>query len=309
VPGPGEPGHETWSGESWKHGSAATWDTGSYDPDLNLVYWGTGNPGPNYNGASRAGDNLYSASLVALDAGTGKLKWHFQFPPHDVHDWDANQIPVLIDQPFRGAPRKLLVTANRNCFLYVLDRQSGQFLLGKQYVKQDWAKDLDDRGRPILLPGRSPSVEGTPVYPSLHGGTNWFSPTYSPETGLFYVAVRQEGTIFFKGEATYTPGAIYVGGSFRGIPGEEPSGSIRAFEVETVSCAGSFRCTRRPGPGFSRPPATWFLAARTKATSSPWTPPPASRCGASPPAAPSSPTPSATRATAISTSPSPPATP
>src|SRR5262249_7547918 len=149
VPGPGEPGHETWDGESWKTGSAATWVTGSYDPELNLLYWGTGNPGPDYNGDVRAGDNLYANSLLALDADTGKLQWHFQFTPHDTHDWDANHVPMLVDAPFRGSARKLVVVPNRNGFYYALDRATGQFLLGKAYGKQTWAKGLDDRGRPI----------------------------------------------------------------------------------------------------------------------------------------------------------------
>ncbi len=233
VPAPGEPGNETWAGESWKTGSATTWLTGSYDPDLNLIYWGVGNPGPNYNGTSRAGDNLYSCSLIALDADTGRLQWYFQFTPHDTHDWDANQIPVLVDLAFQGRPRKLVVTANRNSFYYVLDRKTGQFLLGREYAKQTWAKGLDDHGRPITLPNTEPSPEGNGVYPSLHGGTNWFSPSYSPQTGLFYVAVREESTIFFRGEAIYQPGALYVGGSFRGLPGVEPTGCIRALEVES----------------------------------------------------------------------------
>jgi alcohol dehydrogenase (cytochrome c) len=249
VPGPGVPGNETWAGESWKTGSAATWLTGSYDPDLNLVYWGVGNPGPDYNGESRKGDNLYSASLVALDADTGKLKWHFQFTPHDTHDWDANQIPVLIDGMFRGSPRKLVVTANRNGFYYVLDRRTGEFLAGKEFAKQNWAKGLDARGRPIVLPGKSPSLQGTPVYPSLHGGTNWFSPSYDPDTNLFYVAVREEGTIFFLGEAQYRMGALYTGGSFRGIPGVQPTGYIRALEAETGRLRWEFPLQSPPWAG------------------------------------------------------------
>ena len=136
VPGPGEPGHETWDGDSWKTGSATTWVTGSYDPELNVVYWGTGNPGPDWNGDVRGGDNLYSDCLLALDADTGKLKWHFQFTPHDVHDWDSVEIPVLVDRPFRGKPRKLVLFANRNGFYYVLDRETGQFLAGKALSRQ-----------------------------------------------------------------------------------------------------------------------------------------------------------------------------
>ena len=166
IPGPGEPGNDSWSGESWKTGGAPTWVTGAYDPDLNLVYWGTGNPGPDWNGDVRKGDNLYSDSVLAIDADTGKLKWHFQFTPHDVHDWDANQVPVLMDGEIRGERRKLLITANRNAFYYALDRTSGQFLLAKPYVKQTWASGVDDRGRPIRLPNTAPTVEGTRVWPA-----------------------------------------------------------------------------------------------------------------------------------------------
>jgi alcohol dehydrogenase (cytochrome c) len=249
IPGPGDPGNETWAGESWKTGSASTWVTGSYDPELNLVYWGTGNPGPDYNGERRAGDNLYAASLVALDADTGKLKWHFQFTPHDVHDWDSNQVPVLLDRPIRGKPRKLVVTANRNAFYYVLDRSTGEFLAGQQYAKQTWAKGLDDRGRPVALADTAPSVEGTPLFPSLHGGTNWFSPSYSPKTNLFYVAAREEGTIFFKGDAEYQAGGLFTGGSFRGIPHVEPTGAIRALEVETGNLRWEFPLQSPPWAG------------------------------------------------------------
>ncbi|HYM13655.1 MAG TPA: PQQ-binding-like beta-propeller repeat protein, partial [Bryobacterales bacterium] len=182
IPFPGEPGNDTWAGESWKTGSATTWVTGSYDPDLNSVYWGAGNPGPDWNGKVRAGDNLYSDSLLALDADTGKLKWYYQFTPHDVHDWDSTEVPVLADGTVRGEKKKLVLFGNRNGFYYVLDRASGQFLAGRPYVKMTWAKGLDDSGKPILVPGMDPSVEGAKVYPSVPGGTNWFSPSYSPQT-------------------------------------------------------------------------------------------------------------------------------
>ena len=145
VPSPGEPGSESWPGDSWVHGGGATWLTGSYDPALKLLYWGTGNPGPDWNGDSRKGDNLYTSSLVAIDVDTGKARWHFQFTPHDVHDWDANQIPVLVDADVGGAPRKLVVTANRNGFFYALDRKTGEFVFGTPYAKQTWAQGLDRR--------------------------------------------------------------------------------------------------------------------------------------------------------------------
>jgi alcohol dehydrogenase (cytochrome c) len=233
VPGPGEPGHETWSGDSWKQGSATTWTTGAYDPELNLVYWGTGNPGPDYDGEVRHGDNLYADSVVALDASTGKLQWYFQFTPHDTHDWDATQTPILFDGEFRGAPHKLLAFANRNGFFYLLDRQKGEFLTGKPFAKETWAKGLDDRGRPVLNPALDPRPEGSVVYPGVHGGTNWFSPTYDPDTKLFYVAMREEGTTFYRATAEYKTGTIYTAGGIHGLPGIEPSGAVEAIDPLT----------------------------------------------------------------------------
>jgi alcohol dehydrogenase (cytochrome c) len=230
VPAPGEPGHETWEGDSWKTGSAGTWMTGSYDPELNLIYWGTGNPGPDYNGEGRHGDNLYSASLLALDASSGKLKWHFQFTPHDTHDWDSNHVPLLIDASFQGKPRKMVAVANRNGFYYLLDRQTGEYLVGRQFGKQNWAKGLDVQGRPIVVPGMEPKPEGTMVYPGVHGATNWNSPGYNPGTGLMYVAVREEGTVFYRATPEYKAGSYYSAGGMRGIAGVEPSGSIQAID-------------------------------------------------------------------------------
>ena len=249
VPGPGEAGHDSWPGDSWKSGAATTWVTGTYDPELNLVYWGTGNPGPDYDGSVRRGDNLYSCSLLALDADSGKLKWHFQFTPHDVHDWDANHVPVLVDRQWHGADRKLVMVANRNAFFYVLDRGAGQFLLGKPFAKQTWAKGLDDRGRPVVLPGSEPTMQGPAVYPGLHGVTNWFSPSYSPRTGLFYVATREDGTRFFAGPSRYQPGSLFTGGGPSGIAGLEPTGSIRALDPATVELKWEFPLVSPPWAG------------------------------------------------------------
>jgi len=239
VPSPGESGSETWSADSWVHGGGATWLTGSYDPALNLIYWGAGNPGPDSIGDSRTGDNLYTSSLVAIDATTGKAKWHFQFTPHDVHDWDANQIPVLVDAEIGGRVRQLVVQANRNAFFYVLDRSTGEYLLGAPYSKQTWAKGLDEKGRPILIPGMEPSEKGTTVYPSLQGSTNWASPSYSPRTGLLYVPVREMGSIYFKTATEYKPGTYYTGGSEKAL-GEEATGAIRAIDVKTGKKAWDF---------------------------------------------------------------------
>lgn len=199
IPQPGEANFGTWAGDSWKTGGAATWNNGSYDPELNLLYWGVGNPWPDYNGDFRKGDNLYSGSVIALDADTGKLKWHFQFTPHDLHDWDATQIPVLLDAEFRGQARKLIVWPNRNGFYYVLDRRNGEFLLAKEFVKQTWAKGIDDNGRPIVIPGYEPTLEGiTHIWPGIDGAANWMSHSYNPITKLLYVFAREERRVFTK---------------------------------------------------------------------------------------------------------------
>jgi len=248
IPGPGEPGHNTWTGDSWKTGGGSTWVSGTYDPELKLLYWGVGNPGPDWNGDSRRGDNLYTCSLVALDAETGKLRWHFQFTPHDEHDWDATEIPVLIDAIVRGQPRKVVAMANRNGFYYLLDRASGEFLLGAPYSKQSWAKGLDDSGRPVVLPNSAPTVEGTLTYPSLQGATNWFSPSYNPLTNLFYVAVREMGSYFFKGEAEYKPGTFFAGGGERTLK-EESWGAIRALNPNTGKMIWEFRLKSPPWAG------------------------------------------------------------
>jgi alcohol dehydrogenase (cytochrome c) len=249
IPGPGEPGNETWGGESWKTGAGPTWVTGSYDPQLKLLYWGTGNPGPDWNGDARPGDNLYTCSLLAIDAATGKLKWHFQFTPHDVHDWDANQVPVLLDADFQGRRRKLVVTANRNAFYYVLDRETGEFLHGAPYSKQTWARGLDSKGRPIVLPNTEPTVEGTLVWPSLQGATNWFSPAYSPVTQLFYVSVREMGSYYFKGEAEYKPGQYFTGGGERALSGDKAAGSVRALDALSGKLKWEFRLQSPPWSG------------------------------------------------------------
>ena len=185
VPAPGEPGSETWSGDAWKRGGGPIWTTGSYDPELNLMYWGVGNPGPDWNGDGRPGDNLYTDSVIALDPDTGKLKWHYQYTPHDEFDYDATQIPVLADIQFNGQPRKVLMQANRNGVFYVLDRTNGQFLKAAPFTKVNWVNGWDAKGRPNRV--LSPTAEGTLVYPNNQGATNWYSPSFSPRTGLFYI--------------------------------------------------------------------------------------------------------------------------
>lgn len=234
IPGEGEPGNETWGGDSWKTGGGSIWITPSYDPEANLIYAGVGNPGPDWNGDVRPGDNLYTDSVVALDGDTGELRWHFQFTPHDTHDWDAVQVMVLVDREFRGEDRELLITANRNGFYYVLDRLTGEFLLGKDFVKQTWAKGLDDSGRPVLVEGKDPTAEGNEIYPMVAGGTNWMSPTFNPATDLLYVTCREGSSMYYKGPADYRPGTRYWGSMFMN---EETNhkwyGAVRAFEPNT----------------------------------------------------------------------------
>ena len=234
IPGEGEPHNDTWEDDSWKTGGAPTWITGAYDPDLNLVYWGTGNPGPDWNGEAREGDNLYSDSVIALDADTGELKWHFQFTPHDVHDWDATQIPILIDIEFDGRPRKLMLFPNRNAFFYVLDRVTGEFLRGTPFAMQTWAERIDENGRPIRIPGMLPNEEGVLVYPSINGAANWWSNTYSPRTELLYVVTYDGAETFFIGEDEYVPGELFVGGGAdRYVPQETYASMIRALDPRT----------------------------------------------------------------------------
>jgi len=209
VPAPGEPGSATWSGDAWKSGGGSVWVTGSYDPDLNLTYWGVGNPGPDWNPAQRPGDNLYTDSVVALDPDTGALKWHYQFTPNDGYDYDAVQVPVLADLNWRGAPAKVMMWANRNGFFYVLDRQTGRFLSGTPFVKVNWASGFDEKGRPIP----TPQPAGAPTYPGNQGGTNWYSPSFSPRTQLFYVSAWVNyGSIFTPQTAVFEPGRRFVGG-------------------------------------------------------------------------------------------------
>jgi len=184
-----DPGAETWGGDSYKFGGSPIWVTGSYDPETNLTFWGTGDPNPGWNGDSRPGDNLYSDSVVAVDATTGKMKWYYQFSPHDERDYDSVQVPVLADIQWKGQARKVMLWANRNGVFYVLDRVTGEFLMGKAFVKQNWEIGFDAKGRPIPAPGSMPKPIGLSwIEPATQGGTNWYPPSYSPHTGLFYVS-------------------------------------------------------------------------------------------------------------------------
>jgi alcohol dehydrogenase (cytochrome c) len=233
-----DPGADTWAEGSWSNGGGTTWNTGSYDPELNLVYWGTGNPAPDWNGEGRMGDNLFTCSIIALDADSGKMKWYFQFSPHETHDWDSSEPPILVDATIDGKPRKLVVMANRNAFYYVLDRTTGEFIAGVPFAKQTWAKGLDGKGRPIKEDAAliEPSVEGTLVYPTLTGAINWTSPCYSPLTGLFYVNARDSGAYYIKGERKMAPGnSVGIvgggGGGARWAGADDTTTSIRALEA------------------------------------------------------------------------------
>jgi len=211
IPAPGEPGHETWEGDDWQYGGAPVWITGSFDPEENLTYWGVGNPGPDWNAAQRPGDNLYSDSVIALDADTGELRWYFQFTPNDGYDYDAVQVPVLADMEWQGEQRKLMFWANRNGYFYVLDRTDGEYLLGSPFVRVNWSSGLDENGRPIP----TPQPEGMPTWPGNQGGTNWYPPAWSPRTELFYFSAWEDyATIYEPEESEYVPGRAFLGGGF-----------------------------------------------------------------------------------------------
>jgi alcohol dehydrogenase (cytochrome c) len=244
IPAPGEPGNETWAGDSWKRGGAPAWLTGTYDPALNLTYWGIGNPGPDLHGGDRQGDNLYSDSVVALDVDTGQLRWHFQFTPHDVHDWDATQIPMLLDLTLDGKARRTMVMANRNGFFYALDRTDGSFLFAKPFVKITWASGVDAKGRPIVLPNTEPTPDGNNVCPGVAGGTNWQSPSYSPQTGLFYVTAREQCDAYYSAPQAYREGRLYFGSTNHAVPGERRWGAVRALDPSTGNMKWEFKMFR-----------------------------------------------------------------
>ena len=249
IPAPGEPGSETWQGDDWQTGGGSTWLTGSFDPELDLLYWTVGNPAPDWNGDLRPGDNLYSCSIIALDPQSGEMKWYFQYTPHDTHDWDANQIPVLFDAQWNGSERKIVALANRNAFFYLLDRETGEYLHGNEYSKQTWAAGLDETGRPIVLPGTEPTEEGNLVWPSLQGATNWFSPSYNPDTEQFFVATRLMGAVYYKADVVYEEGEPFLGGGEQALSGDDAAGAIRALDVLTGKQQWEFMLHSPPWAG------------------------------------------------------------
>jgi len=198
IPGPGEPGHDSWKTDAWQTGGGPTWITGSYDPSLDLLYWGVGNPAPDFSGDIRPGDNLFTNSVVALHASSGKLAWHFQFTPHDEHDWDSTQTPILADVSINGTAHRAICWANRNGFYYVLDRATGEFLVGTPFVEQNWAKGLDATGRPILSDSGQLSNVGRLTRPGVGGGTNWQNAALDRERGLFFVHATDSASVFTK---------------------------------------------------------------------------------------------------------------
>jgi alcohol dehydrogenase (cytochrome c) len=236
--GPGDPENKTWKGDSWQTGGGATWLTGSYDPELNLVYWGTGNPGPDYNGDIREGDNLYTSSIVALDADTGKLKWYYQFSPHDTHDWDACQIPILADLTIGGQLRRVVMVANRNGFFYTLDRVTGKVILAKPFIHTEWAKEIGPDGRPVVLPNSDASLQGATTCPDNQGGTNWGSPAYSPGLRLMFVTARITCGTYYSWNLEYKPGESYRGGAPNANSGYS---ALRAYDPTTIEQRWEFR--------------------------------------------------------------------
>jgi alcohol dehydrogenase (cytochrome c) len=249
IPAPGEPGSETWSGDSWRAGGVAVWNAGAYDPQTNLGFWGTGNPGPDWDGRERLGDNLYSDSVVALDVDTGKLKWHYQFTPHDELDYDATQVPVLADIDWRGTPRKVMLWANRNGVMYVLDRVTGEFLTGKAYVKNNWLAGFDAKGRPQRVAGMDVTKEPKVFRPHVHGAINWAPTSFSPRTGLYYVAHWENSGIVAA--AGVFPQPVGVNRRQTGMGqtnlepffnnGDEAYGVIRAYDPNTLDPKWEYR--------------------------------------------------------------------
>ncbi|MDE3180475.1 MAG: PQQ-dependent dehydrogenase, methanol/ethanol family [Acidobacteriota bacterium] len=233
IPAPGQPGSSSWPGKQYLLGGGTTWMPGTYDPELNTLYWGTSNPGPDFDGSVRPGDNLYTDCVLALDPDTGKLKWYFQFTPHDLFDYDAVETPVLIDAVYNGRPRKLLVEANRNGFLYVLDRTNGKFLSAIPFVKKlNWAKRIDARGRPVLT-GVKPSPGGARVCPGFAGATNWYSPSYNPAVHLFYFRAFEDCETYYLKPQVYTQGSQYYATGVRRIPGEDGRSILLAYNLKT----------------------------------------------------------------------------
>jgi alcohol dehydrogenase (cytochrome c) len=250
VPKPGTPGSETWRGKDIDHGGAPTWFTGSYDATLDTVYWPTGNPAKEYDGSDRQGDNLYASSILALDRKSGTLKWYYQFTPHDLWDWDATQTSVLIDADWEGQRRPLMLHASRNGFFYVFDRRDGKLLLAKPFVRNlTWASGIGADGRPVRLPNQDPSPGGTKVCPSQDGATNWFSPSFNPATGLYYVQTFEKCSIYTTTQqGPWESGKSYLGGSQKTATDPRPQRILKAIDIHTGAIKWELP---QPGPAQS----------------------------------------------------------
>jgi alcohol dehydrogenase (cytochrome c) len=227
--GEGMPGNETWEGDSWKTGGGPTWVTGTYDPETDLVFWGTGNPWPDINNNVRKGNNLYTNSVVALHADSGELEWHFQTSPRDEFDHDSTSEPMIIEEMFEGQMRKMIVQISRNGHVYALDRFSGEFLYAGEYTKVNWA-ERDESGKPVLKESLYEPAD-TVVFPGLYGGKNWPPASYSPDTNMLYIPTTEWGTTFIRREGDGRPGTMDLGG----IPRFEPTGTgyVVAFNMRT----------------------------------------------------------------------------
>lgn len=244
VPGPGEKGNETWSGDSWKTGGAPTWLTGSYDAGLHLLIWGTGNPAPDYNAESRKGDNLYSDSVLAIDPDTGKIKWHYQFTPNDDHDWDSTEDYVLTDSAVEGKMRKVILHADRNGYFYVLDGKDGHLLFAKPFVRTNWNNGFDAKGRPIVNPATVATREGAVVFPAV-GGTNFQAPSYDATNGLFILEYVSSQGFAQSAPVTYERGKQFLGrGVGSGPMPVPPDQGIEAIDAKTGNVVWKFPMTR-----------------------------------------------------------------
>ncbi|HEV3060495.1 MAG TPA: PQQ-dependent dehydrogenase, methanol/ethanol family [Vicinamibacterales bacterium] len=250
VAGPGDPGARTWpQGDAYLRGGGSIWVTGTYDPQQNLLFFGTGNPGPDYYSNAREGDNLYTTSLVALDLDTGERRWHYQFTPHDVHDWDSTQVPVLGDLTINGQARKVVMFANRNGFFYTIDRVTGKVIVAKPFVETTWAKEIDSNGRPVLLPGHLPDEDGTKTCPDLGGGTNFMSPSFDPTTRLFFVTARETCATYFGYDQRFKVGDQYTGGGTQRPRDQKNFGALRAIDPVTATVKWEFRYTSTSASG------------------------------------------------------------
>ena len=250
VAGPGDPGARSWpQGDAYQRGGGSIWVTGTYDPEQNLIFFGTGNPGPDYYSNVREGDNLYTASLVALDADTGQRRWHYQFTPHDVHDWDSTQVPVLGELTIDGQRRKVVMFANRNGFFYTIDRLTGKVIVARPFVETTWAKEIDSFGRPMLLPGHMPDENGNKTCPDLGGGTNFMSPSFNPASGLFFVTARETCAMYYAYDQRFKPGEQYTGGGQMRPRDQKNFGALRAIDPVTGQIKWEFRYTSVSGSG------------------------------------------------------------